>query len=127
MKRTLASIMLAGATLLAAGTAAARDVAWSVTVGSHGGGAVSIGLPGMVAAPVYAPPVMVVPPPVVHVPRIVHAPAVVHVPRTYYAPPRHVVYPVAVPYHGPHWHAVAPYRHKGKGKGHWKHRGYYYD
>lgn len=110
MKKILASAVLAGAALLAAGTASARDVAWSVTLGSHGGGAVAVGVP-MIAVP---PAVMYAPPPAV-----VYAPP----PRVHYHAPRVVAHPVMLPYYGHPWHAVAPGpRHKPKG--HWKHRGH---
>ena len=104
MKRILASAVLAGAGLLAAGTASARDVAWSVTLGSHGGGAVAIGVPAIV----YAPP-----------PAVVYAPP----PRVRYHAPRLAAHPVALPYYGHPWHAVAPV-HRHMPKGHWKHRGH---
>jgi hypothetical protein len=109
MKKILASAILAGAGLLAAGTAMARDVAWSVTLGSHGGGAVAIGGPAIIVPP---PAVMYAPPPAV-----VYAPA----PRVHYHAPRVIAHPVALPYYGHPWHAVAPV-HRHKPKGHWKHR-----
>ncbi|GAA4402824.1 hypothetical protein [Quisquiliibacterium transsilvanicum] len=118
MKKILASAVLAGASLLASGAASARDVAWSVTMGSHGGGAVAIGVPMVVMPPavMYAPPpaVMYAPPPAV-----VYAPP----PRMHYHAPRVVAHPVALPYYGQPWHAVAPVQ-RHRPKGHWKHRGH---
>lgn len=108
MKRILLTAALACAALLASGTASARDVAWSVTIGSHGGG-VALGVP-VAPIPVYSPPV-------------VYAPPVAYVgppPVRYYAP-RPVAYPVVV--YGPHHRFAGPvHHHHYKAKGHWKHR-----
>lgn len=111
MRRILASAVLAGAGLLAAGAASARDVAWSVTFGPHGGGAVAIGVPAIV---VQAPAVMYAPQPAV-----VYAPA----PRVHYHAPRVAAHPVMLPYYGHPWHAVVPV-HRHKPKGHRKQRGH---
>jgi hypothetical protein len=116
MRRILASAALAGAVLAASGTANAGNVAWSISVGSHGGGAVAIGLP-VVPAPVYAPPVMYAPT-VVHAPPVYYAPRVVHVPAPRVRYHRYA-HPVALPYYG-HPYAVVPV-HRNRGKGHWKH------
>lgn len=126
MKRILLSAVVAVSAMLATGIASARDVAWSVSVGSHGGGAIAIGVPGMVMpAPVYAPPVYA--PPVVYAPapRVYYpAPRVYYpAPRVYYPAPRYAAHPVSLPYYGHPWHAVVP-AHGHRGKGHWKHRGH---
>ncbi len=93
--------------VLAAGAAQARDVTWSVTVGSP--------------QPVFAPPrVIYAPPPVVYHPApVVYAPP----PVVYRAVP--VVYQPVPVYYGPpghakHWHKKH-HRHHG-----WEGRGYEY-
>lgn len=105
MKRILASAAVAGAALLTSGTAAASKVAWSVTVGSHGGAAVAIGVP-VVSAPVYAP--VVVPAPPMAYPRpVVYLPS----PPMHYQP---YLRPVALPYHRPPVRPMAHgHRHRG--------------
>lgn len=109
MKRILASAVLAGAGLLASGTASASDVAWSVSIGSHGPVGVAIGVPAVVVPP---PAVVYAPPPRVHY----YEPA----PRVHYRAPRVVAQPVALPYYGHPWYAVEPV-HRHKPRGHWKH------
>ena len=100
----------------AVGVAQARDVYWSVGVGSPG---VSVGV-GNVPPAYYGPaPVYVQPAPVYVAPRPVYVrPRPVYVqPPAYYAPPR-VVYRPAPVYYGPpgHWHKK-PRKHR-------RHRGW---
>ena len=115
MKRThriaLASALLAGG-LAAAGSAAARDVYWSIGIQAPIHPAGSIGTV-VSNAPVWAPapvwvvdaPVYVAPPPVVYVPRPVYV-----APRVVYRP---APYPVYAPY------GVAKIKYK-RGKPRWR-------
>ena len=109
MQRMLATGLLAAGALGAVGVAQARDVYWSVGVGSPG---VQVGV-GNVPPAYYGPaPVYVQPAPVYVRPR----PVYVEQPY-YYAPPR-VVYRPAPVYYGPpgHWHKK-PRKHR-------RHRGW---
>lgn len=116
MQRMLATGLLAAGALGAVGVAQARDVYWSVGVGSPG---VWVGV-GNVPPAYYGPaPVYVQPAPVYVAPRPVYVrPRPVYVqPPAYYAPPR-VVYRPAPVYYGPpgHWHKK-PRKHR-------RHRGW---
>ena len=96
IQRVLAVGLLAVGALGMAGVAQARDVYWSVGVGSPG---VAVGV-GNAPPPVYyePAPVYVAPPP----PPVYYAP-----PPAYYAPPPPVIYrPAPVYYDG-----YRPYRH----------------
>ncbi|MDO5694016.1 MAG: hypothetical protein Q4G70_16310 [Pseudomonadota bacterium] len=100
MHRILATGLLAAGALGTLGVAQARDVYWSVGVGS----------PGLTVGVGNAPPVYYGPAPVYVQPRPVYVqPRPVYVqPPAYYAPPRVVYRPAAVyggGYYGPpgHW------------------------
>ena len=127
MNKLLLKTSIALASLAIAGTAAAQNVAWSVSVGSggyggYGGyGGVAVGIPAPVViapAPVYLPPVVVRPAPVyapVYAGPAYPAPVVIATPRFY--PP--VYAPAAVVYRGgPYGYPVAAHR------GHHGHRHY---
>ncbi len=115
MNKSLIAAIAATASLLAAGSAQAGHVHWSIGINLPPVAVISSGpVPVYAPAPVYAPPPVVYapPPPVVYMPPpVVYAPApVVYTPpRVIYPAPR-VVYPAPVPVvygpphrHGPGW------------------------
>ena len=114
MQRMLATGLLAAGALGAVGVAQARDVYWSVGVGSPG---VAVGV-GNVPPAYYGPaPVYVQPAPVYVAPPPVYVrPRPVYVEQPYYAPPR-VVYRPAPVYYGPpgHWHKKPRKHHRHRG------------
>lgn len=111
MQRILATGLLAAGALGVAGMAQARDVYWSVGVGSPG---ISVGV-GNVPPVYYAPqPVYVQPAPVYVEPRPVYV-----APPVYYAPPRVRYRPAPVHYYGPPGH----YKHNKK----WRKKHRHYD
>jgi len=123
------TLMAFGATAaLAAGSAHASDVHWSVGIQAPIGPGVSVGtvfsngygLPVVVAPPVYVPPpVIYAPPPVVYAPAPVYAPRPVVWGAPVWAGGRWVRYPVRHPHTGgwyggfDHRGPPAPMRHPG--------------
>ncbi len=101
MNKSLIAAVATAATLLAAGTARASDVHWSIGISLPPIGTVisNVPQPVYVPAPVYAPAPVVVAPPVVYAPPpVVYTPA----PRVYYPAPVVVGRPVPVVYGPPH-------------------------
>jgi hypothetical protein len=128
MRKILGSLSLAAGVALASTTAAAGEVAWSISMAAPGA-AVTIGVPGMAVGPVYYPAPQVVYPAPVHVvpaypfgygPRVVY-PA----PVAAWGVPAYRVVPPARFYHRGWAHAapvvVAPYGYR-QGHRHHHHR-----
>lgn len=132
-RRPIPAAALALGAALASAPALARDLSWSLTIGSGGALGVHVGVPGVaVVAP--APVIVAAPPPrprpvVFAVPAYPPMPVVVAPPRylithgyPLHATPAVVARPlpvIYVPYaHGKHAHPG----HRGKGRGHPHHR-----
>lgn len=125
--RKMIALLITAAGAMAAGSANAGDVYWSVGISSPGVGTVISNAPPVVVhpAPVYVAPAPVVyaPPPVVYTP----PPRVVYRPVPVYTAPRVVYQPVPVVVRG-HGHGhYKHYRHHKHHRHHDRHDGGYYD
>jgi len=95
MNKSLIAAVATAATLLAAGTARASDVYWSIGISAPPIGTVISNGPVYAPAPVYAPVPVYAPPPVVYSPPpVVYRPA----PRVVYPAPVVVSRPVPISY-----------------------------
>ncbi|HNW62532.1 MAG TPA: hypothetical protein PKJ32_05995 [Piscinibacter sp.] len=104
MNKSLIAAVATAATLLAAGTARAGDVYWSIGISAPPIGTVISNGPVYAPAPIYAPVPVYSPPPVVYSPPpVVYRPA----PRVVYPAPVVVSRPVPIGYgyygRGPGW------------------------
>ncbi len=106
MRKLLVSLAAGVAGLLGSAAANAHGPAWSVTIGTGGIGAVSIGVPGA-----YVQPQVIHGYPAPYSPARVYAPPAYYAAPVVYAPPVHVipVYPRAH-HHGPRGYH-APHRY----------------
>ena len=104
MNKSLIAAVATAASLLAAGTAQASDVHWSIGINLPPVATVISSAPVYAPAPIYAPAPVYAPPP----PPVVYAPAPV-----VYAPPQRVVYPVPVVYGPRHHHGWGDRDHDG--------------
>ena len=127
MIRSMLVAAVACGAVFAGANAGAQDLAWSVSVGSHTGVGVHVGVPGIavpVATPVYPSPAVVYLPapvyrPVRVYPRPVYYPAPVLYPAApFYVLPRTVVHVPARAVTHVHRSGFGPYGHRKGGHGH---------